>query len=922
MIKVKNNKKGFTLLELVIAIGLLSLFAVFIGVSLNRTFKKQKENDYNNFIKKIVASANLYVSNEGNIINSLSSNKGYIIIKVKNLIDKGLLSENTINPKTNEKVDPNDDIKVSYDSNGTIKIEYPTKIVTEDYLQALDIYLDFGSDKSNDYCYQGLDTPNLIYVTAEGNFVKGYLKNGTNITCEGEEKINSNKLGTYRLIYNYVLRDGSLKRATRKVVVVDNHKPTCEQIDAPTSWINTKRTLNVKCNDIGTGCQPLKVPFELENYADNYKYIVLDKAGNTGYCYLKVYSDTKKPECSSTGGSTSWINTPRELTLKCSDSLSGCSDFTEKKATYSNTSTSSFTVKDKAGNENTCQLNIYSDTKKPECSYSGENNTWTNKIVTITQKCTDQEGLSGCLIPSENKNYSDMTSTTFTVKDRAGNTSNTCTVPIYSDITAPTCTNSNQNTTWTNKKINITTTCSDNLSGCVNSSMTNSYENFKTKIIEVKDKAGNIGTCTANIYSDTKAPTCTNSNQNTKWTNKQVTITTTCEDNLSGCVESSKEHYYKNTKVATVEVKDKAGNVGTCSANIYADTTVPTCTNSNQNTKWTNKQVTITTTCEDNLSGCVESSKEHYYKNTKVATVEVKDNAGNIGTCSANIYADTTAPTCTNSNQNTKWTNEQVTITTTCKDNLSGCVESSKKHYYQNTKIATVEVKDNAGNVGTCKANIYADTTAPTAYISSSAKGSNKSITLTGKGTDTLSGIVAYQFSTKSNITASSSGWNKIKATNKTIVKTKTITDKGSHTYYFYTKDAAGNVAKSKSISIKILTDKYYCWYIAKDKSDNCNSFKTVTKYTGDAGKLNCRSNPWIETNPTNTIFQIPHDATIKSATYKQETEDSSVGRTYGWYQIQYKSKQKCYSAGYWIVEKSSYCGSYVNTDDDIMPCV
>ena len=29
MIKVKNNKKGFTLLELVIAIGLLSLFAVF-----------------------------------------------------------------------------------------------------------------------------------------------------------------------------------------------------------------------------------------------------------------------------------------------------------------------------------------------------------------------------------------------------------------------------------------------------------------------------------------------------------------------------------------------------------------------------------------------------------------------------------------------------------------------------------------------------------------------------------------------------------------------------------------------------------------------------------------------------------------------------------------------------------------------------
>ena len=94
MLKGKKGKKGFTLLELVIAIGLLALFAVFIGVSLNRTFKKQKENDYNNFIKKIVASANLYISNEGSIINSLSSDKGYVIIKAKDLIDKGLLSEN------------------------------------------------------------------------------------------------------------------------------------------------------------------------------------------------------------------------------------------------------------------------------------------------------------------------------------------------------------------------------------------------------------------------------------------------------------------------------------------------------------------------------------------------------------------------------------------------------------------------------------------------------------------------------------------------------------------------------------------------------------------------------------------------------------------------------------------------------------
>lgn len=710
MLKGKKGKKGFTLLELVIAIGLLALFTVFIGVSLNRTFKKQKENDYNNFIKKIVASANLYVSNEGSIINSLSSDKGYVIIKAKDLINKGLLSENTINPKTNEKVDPNDEIKVSYDANGTIKIEYPSKTVTEDYLQALDIYLDFGSDKKEDYCYQGLDTPNLIYVTSEGNFVKGYLKKDTNITCEGEEKINSNKLGTYRLIYNYILKDGSKKRATRQVVVVDNYKPTCEQIDAPTSWINTKRTLNVKCNDIGTGCQPLKVPFELENYADNYKYLVKDKAGNTGYCYLNVYSDTKKPECSSTGGSTSWINIPRELTLKCSDSLSGCSDFTEKKETYSNTSTSSFTVKDKAGNENTCELNIYSDTKKPECSYSGENYTWTNKIVTITQKCTDQEGLSGCLIASETKKYSDMTSTTFTVKDRAGNTSNTCTVPIYSDITAPTCTNTNQNTKWTNKKISITTTCKDNLSGCVNSTMNTTFQNIATK---------------------------------------------------------------------------------------------------------------------------------------------------------------------------------------------------------------TIEVKDNAGNIGTCSANIYSDTTAPTSIITINATESTKSITMKGTGKDNLSGIVAYQFSTNSNLTALSSGWTNINATTKEVTATKSIDTKGTYTYYFYTKDAAGNVTRSLPKTFKIRDGNYYCWYISKSGS----SFKTSTKDAGSAGYLNCRSGA-NTSNPT--IVQITQKDTINSAELYGETKSGDI--TYGWYKVNLKSlldskNYSCYAAGYWVVTEKDECrSSYPTTTVNIMP--
>ena len=711
MLRIKG-KKGFTLVELLIAIGLLSLFAITIGVSLNRTFKKQKEQDYNNFIKKVVSASNLYVSNEGTIINKLSSNKGYLNITINDLIKKGLLSENTINPKTNDKINKNDNVKISYDSNGTIKVEYPSEKVLEDYLQALDIYVDFASIKK-DYCYQGLDTANLVYVTSSGDFVKGYLKKNENIFCDGEDKIDPNKLGTYRLVYSYTLKDGTFKRATRQVIVSDNYSPTCIQIDTPKSWINTKRTINVKCSDIGTGCLPLKTPFELENYADNYKYMVKDKAGNTGYCYLSVYSDTQKPECSSNGGSTTWINTKRDITLKCHDSLSGCSEFNEKNVSYVDTNVTSFTVKDKAGNENTCQINVYSDTQKPECSYSGGNTSWTNKKVTITQKCTDQEGLSGCLIPSEDKTYSNTEYAIFTVKDRAGNTSNTCKAPIYSDITAP---------------------------------------------------------------------TCTNQNQNTKWTNKKVTINTYCEDNLSGCIEPHKSSTFENIATKDIEVKDKAGNTGVC------------------------------------------------------------------------------------------------------------------------------------------KANIYSDTTPPTANLSTNYTASTDKITMKGTGKDTLSGIVAYQFSTNSNLTASSSGWTTISSTTNEINITKSINIKGTYTYYFYTKDAAGNIKRSNPVTFTIKDGKYYCWYIVK----NGTTFKTSTKDSGSAGYLWCRTGPGL-TYENNKTY-ITQKQTIKSANFYSETKDSD--RTYGWYKVTFEryetnkglENKTCYAAGYWIVKEESDCGSYKTSTNNIMP--
>ena len=73
----------------------------------------------------------------------------------------------------------------------------------------------------------------------------------------------------------------------------------------------------------------------------------------------------------------------------------------------------------------------------------------------------------------------------------------------------------------------------------------------------------------------------------------------------------------------------------------------------------------------------------------------------------------------------------------------------------------------------------------------------NSNVTITAKATDSGSGISYYKFSTDE--TASSTGWTSI--TNTKSETTQRYSASSNGTYYFYVKDAAGNINK-KSITI------------------------------------------------------------------------------------------------------------------------
>lgn len=317
------KKKGFTLVELLVVISLLALIGVSIGISLNRTLKRQSENNYDEFLNKVISAANLYASNNNGVIDSLYKDKGYILVPLQELIDDGLISPNLINPNTKEKIDPEEDVKILLDNNGTISIEYPVNIPKEDYLQTMDIVVEYGDNSIPTYCYYKINEPELRYIKQDGTALNNLSKD-VNIKCTGDDEVDTSKLGTYELKYDYLLQDGSgvWKQAIRKVTVVDNIPPVCSGITGDaTTWENVTRTISVLCTD-NYGCLNATETQVLRDVKTG-TIGIKDLSNNQTNCNVNVYSDTIKPSGVAFNASLNSDKTVGTLTGNGQDSLSG-----------------------------------------------------------------------------------------------------------------------------------------------------------------------------------------------------------------------------------------------------------------------------------------------------------------------------------------------------------------------------------------------------------------------------------------------------------------------------------------------------------------------------------------------------------------------------------------------------------------------
>ena len=266
------NKKGFTLIEVIVSLALLSLIGIAVGISLNKIFKNQEVKNYDEYVEKVKSSALLYVNNTVELINKLNSNYSYTVVKVKDLVDNGYINKNLTNPLTKDKINQNDLAKIYYNEDYEMMVEYPYTEKDEIYLYTMNYSINYKSAEEN-LCYKGLNGPTLQLVKVgtndAGNKYEGVsLVSGTNIVAYMEDgslcydpttnksKIDTSKIGTYKIKYEYTI-GGTNKKIAERTLTVKPSKPNIdtfsikyqnENIKDPTFDVNNA-ILNLQARD-------------------------------------------------------------------------------------------------------------------------------------------------------------------------------------------------------------------------------------------------------------------------------------------------------------------------------------------------------------------------------------------------------------------------------------------------------------------------------------------------------------------------------------------------------------------------------------------------------------------------------------------------------------------------------------------------
>ena len=840
----KPNKKGFTLIEILAAVTILGILSILAIFAVNNIIQRGKEEHYKTAEKNLRLTAQTYAQ----------TNRSYLpknIGDTENVTVRTMVEDNYI-----------EDVKDYYDKSCDPDESYVQIFKYSKTGYSYLTYLDCP-DYSNREEIQHMKPVIEIEMTSDKDNV---AKTEAKVKIKDEDKLLSYQITVYKHDEE-VYTTGSLNalyvKELNEIVNLSRYTPGKIKVEVEATNIYGQKTTKSK---------------------------------------TVTYTDKRKPECIIAEADRSrtddeWITTERKITVGCNDGPtgSGCTRETYTKTFKSDAKMGTITIEDKAGNKANCEVAVYIDKTPPTCTVTpsgteGINDWWKTNNVTMTLETN-----KGAATQSPIKAYDLTTSTTPTyvgttktktqtntagtiwygyVKDAAGNVNKCQSGTIKVDTNSPTCSIASSGTqgtnNWYTSNATITLTTNDTGPSTVGTydlttSTSASYSGTtKTKTQTdtagtkwygyVKDKAGNIGSCSlAAVKVDTKAPTCSISKTGTtgdnSWYKSSVSLSLTTNDTGTSTVDSynlttSTTPSYSGTTTGTQTntagitwygyVKDKAGNTNTCnSGTVKVDTESPTCSIASSGTTgdngWYKSDATMTLTTNDTGPSSLKSydlttsSSASYSGTTKTKTQTnttgttwygyVKDNAGNVGNCSSSsVKVDTTAPTCSISKTGTtgdnSWYKSNVSLSLSTDDKGGSTVDSynlttSSSASYSGTTTGSQAnttgttwygyVKDKAGNTGNCNTGtIKVDTAAPTCSVSLS--GSHNGSFYVTNVTVSLTKNDTGGSNLASYGLANSSTVNYNSKTSGTQV-----TNVNGTTWYGFVKDGAGNTGTCNS---------------------------------------------------------------------------------------------------------------------------
>jgi large repetitive protein len=503
--------------------------------------------------------------------------------------------------------------------------------------------------------------------------------------------------------------------------------------NAPSGWSNTDVTVALTASDglsgvkatnftlDGTPGTGASVPISTEG-THTLVYWSVDYAGNEeAHHTVTVQIDKTPPTITHdqvpAANGNGWNNGDVKVTFTCADqaNLSGVQSCTPPQTltTEGKNQTVTGTAIDNANNTAFDNANVSIDKTKPTITGGADRapNTfhWYDTDVKVSFTCSDVlSGIATCSNPTTLGEGATQ-AVTGTAKDAADNSDTFTVSDINVDKTPPSLTGAPDRAAnangWYKSNVLIHWTPGDVLSGidpatAPGDSTISSEGTGLTASASVQDKAGNGTNATSDsIKLDKTAPTISSALNTTAnsagWFNSPVTVTFTCGDGLSGVANCSSPATLGEGRnlSATGNVSDKADNTNSLTVNgLNIDATAPTLsgkatTDANGN-GWYKGDVTIVWACADpKLADGTDGSGVVACPANQTITGEgdslslpnsISDVAGNTTNAgSAPVKIDRTAPT-TDASAPSAWTNNDVTVTLTPFDGLSG-VEST--HY-------------------------------------------------------------------------------------------------------------------------------------------------------------------------------------------------------------------------------------------------